>query len=146
VSTDSWYVSISNLRLLRDKEMGFLVGLEANRIVSTQPGYYEQVGNIEGLPEQGLFTHLKGFDIVKVFRTVDKEGRVRHYAMYLPDAEECRQICREDFQRVKAQHWHVEEFFRTVKQQCQAQDFFVRNTQAIKNHIFCVLRAFQRLT
>jgi len=130
---------------LRDKEVGFMVDLEANRIVSTQPGSYEQVGQIADLPQQGLFTHLKSFDLVKVFRTVDKQAHVRHYAMYLSDKEKGSQISRENFEQVKEQHWHVEEFFRTVKQECHAQDFFLRNTQAIKNHIFCVLRAFQRL-
>lgn len=145
ISADSWYASIQNLKFLRNQEVGFMVGLEANRIVSTQPGNYEQVGQIVDLPQQGLFTHLKGFDFVKVFRTVDRQGHVRHYAMYLPDQEQCRQISRKDFEQLKQQHWHVEEFFRTVKQECHAQDFFLRNTQAIKNHLFCVLRAFQRL-
>lgn len=76
---------------------------------------------------------------------MDKQAHVRHYALYLPDKEKCSQIIRENFELLKAQHWHVEEFFRTVKQQGHAQDFFLRNTQAIKNLIFCVLRAFQRL-
>jgi len=146
VSADSWYASVENLKFLRNQEVGFLVGLEANRIVSTTPGSYEQVGKIEDMPQEGLFTHLKGFDFVKVFRTVDTEGHVRHYAMYLPDQQKCSFISREQFKEVKAQHWHVEECFRTVKQECHAQDFFVRSTQAIQNHIFCVLRAFQRLT
>jgi hypothetical protein len=146
VSADSWYASIENLKFLRNQEVGFLLGLEANRIVSTTAGCYEQVGQIEHLPEDGLLTHLKGFDFVKVFRTVDTEDHVRHYAMYLPDRQKCEQISRKQFQQVKAQHWHVEECFRTIKQECHAQDFFVRRTQAIQNHIFCVLRAFQRLT
>ncbi len=38
VSADSWYASIENLKFLRNQEAGFLVGLEANRIVSTAPG------------------------------------------------------------------------------------------------------------
>jgi hypothetical protein len=122
------------------------VGLEANRIVSTTPGGYEQVGKIEDLPQEGLFTHLKGFDFVKVFRTAGTDGRARHCALYLPDRDECRQISRELFKEVKAKHWQVEECFRTIKQECHAQHFFVRQTQAIQNHIFCVLRAFQRLT
>lgn len=146
VSADSWYASIENLKFLRNQEVGFLVGLEADRTVSTTPGYYEQVGRIAHLPQEGLFTHLKGFDFVKVFRTADTDGRVRHYALYLPDQDRCRQIGRELFRQVKAQHWHVEELFRAVKQQCHAQDFFVRSTKAIENHLFCALRAFQRLT
>ena len=146
VSADSWYASVENLKFLRNQEVGFLVGLEANRIVSCAPGRYEQVGRIEALPEQGLFTHLKGFDFVKVFRTVDTDGHARHYAVYLPDQQECGRISRRQFEQVRAQHWHVEEQFRTVRQECHAQHFFVRDTRAIQNHIFCVLRAFQRLT
>ena len=61
VSADSWCASIENLKFLRNQEVGFMVGLEANRTVSSAPGRYEQVGRIEALPEQGLFTHLKGF-------------------------------------------------------------------------------------
>jgi hypothetical protein len=146
VSADSWYASIENLKFLRNQEVGFLVGLEANRIVSTTPGCYEQVGKIEDLPAEGLLTHLKGFDFVKVFRTVDTEGHVRHYAMYLPDKQQCNQISRNQCQEVKACHWNIEKCFRTIKQQCHAQEFFVRTTKAIHNHLFCVLRAFQRLT
>lgn len=71
VTADSWYASVENLKFLRNQEVGFLIGLEANRLVSTVPGQYEQVSQIELLPEEGLFTHLKGFDFVKVFRTVD---------------------------------------------------------------------------
>jgi hypothetical protein len=40
----------------------------------------------------------------------------------------------------------VEECFPTLNQEVLAQHFFVRQTQAIENYIFCVLRAFQRLT
>ncbi|MDB5261771.1 MAG: transposase family protein [Adhaeribacter sp.] len=104
------------------------------------------MGKIEQLPEEELLTHLKGFDFVKVFRTVDRDSHVRHSAMYLPDQEKWEQLSRKQFQEVKAQHWHVKECFRTIKQECHAQDFYVRSFQAIQNHIFCVLRAFQRLT
>lgn len=35
-------------------------------------------------------------------------------------------------------HWQVEEFFRTVKQQCHAQDFFVRNNPGYqKPYLLC---------
>jgi hypothetical protein len=146
VTADSWYASIENLKFLRNMEVGVMMGLEANRIVSTMPHTYEKIGQIENIPEDGLFTHLKGFDFIKVFRTVDTEGHARHYGMYLPDKQNCQHIRKEDFKQVKQQHWHIEECFRTIKQQCHAQNFFLRNTQGIQNHIFCVLRAFQRLT
>lgn len=128
VSADSWYASIEKLKFLRNQEVGFLVGLEATRIISTTAGCYEQVGKIEHLPEEGLLTHLKGFDFVKVFRTVDTDDHVRHYALYMPDQQQCERTTRKQFQELKAQHWHVEECFRTIKQECHAQHFFVRST------------------
>ncbi|QMU27442.1 hypothetical protein HUW48_05040 [Adhaeribacter radiodurans] len=42
-SADSWYASLQNLKFLRKQEVGFLAGLKANRLVSGQPGRYEQV-------------------------------------------------------------------------------------------------------
>lgn len=146
VTADSWYASIENLKFLRNMEVGIMMGLESNRIVSTMPHTYEKIGQLENIPEDGLFTHLKGFDFIKVFRTVDTKAHARHYCMYLPDKQNCQHIKKEGFKRVKTEHWHIEECFRTIKQQCHAQDFFFRSTQAIQNHIFCVLRAFQRLT
>jgi hypothetical protein len=144
VTADAWYSSVENLKFLRNKEVGFLVGLEKNRIVSTTPHLYEPIGNAS-IPEQGLYTHLKGFDFIKVFRTVDSEGHARHYGVYLSDAEKCRAIDRKIFEGLKQQHWHIEQLFRAVKQLVHIGHFFVRRTEAIKTHFYCVLRAFQRL-
>lgn len=144
VSADSWYSSLDNLKFLRNKEVGFLVGLEKNRIVSTAPGQYQQVG--EGaIPEKGLYVHLKGFDFLKVFRTVDTDGQARHYGLYLPDADKCRAAGRELFKELKAGHWNIEQMFRAIKQLVHAGHFFVRRTKAVTTHLFCVLRAFQKL-
>lgn len=80
VTADAWYSSIENLKFLRNKEVGFVVGLEKNRIISTVPHQYEQVGTAT-IAEGGLYTHLKGFDYVKVFRTVNTGDQERHYAL-----------------------------------------------------------------
>ena len=144
-SADSWYSSIENLKFLRNQEVGFLVGLKSNRTVSTQPGRYEQVGEIGDIPEDGLVTHLKGFDFVKVFRTVAPDGDVRHYAVYEANPRQRSRINREVFKQVKELHWHIEQMFRTIKQVCSLESFFVRTVRAVNTHVFCVLRAFQRL-
>jgi hypothetical protein len=47
------------------------------------------------IPEQGLYTHLKGFDFIKVFRTVDQDDHVRHYGIYLMDSEQLRALDKE---------------------------------------------------
>jgi len=144
VTADSWYSSIENLKFLRNKEVGFMVGLEKNRIISTMPHQYEPVGAAT-IGEEGLYTHLKGFDYVKVFRTVDTEDHERHYALYHPNPQMAAALNTAAFKKLKQQHWHIEQAFRAVKQLVHAGHFFVRRTKAIQTHLFCVLRALQRL-
>jgi hypothetical protein len=43
---------------------------------------------------------------------------------------------------VQRQHWGTECYHRALKQLCQAERFFVRWKHAIRNHVFCALRAF----
>jgi hypothetical protein len=83
VPMDSWYSGVDNLKFLRNQEVGILTELENNRIVSTIPPLYEKLQDI-AIPSEGLYSHLKAFDYIKVFRTVDKEGHARHYGIYLP--------------------------------------------------------------
>ena len=144
VTADAWYSSVENLKFLRNKEVGFMVGLEKNRIISTVPHHYEPVGEA-AIGAEGLYTHLKGFDYVKVFRTVDTEDHERYYALYGNEQQPTRLLDTTVFKELKQQHWHIEQAFRAVKQLVHAGHFFVRRTAAIKTHLYCVLRALQRL-
>ena len=83
VSADSGYSGVENLKFLRKKELGFLLALEKNRIVSEQAHDYVAVETVE-LPESGKVIHRREFGFVSVFRTVDKNNAVRHYAQYDP--------------------------------------------------------------
>jgi hypothetical protein len=91
-------------------------------------------------------THLKEFDLVKVFQTVDRENNVRYYAYYCPDRQELAQAGQAEFERAHQDHWQVEVFHRTVKQVCSLERFFVRTDAAIRTHVFGAMRAFVRLT
>lgn len=144
-SADSWYSSIENWKFLRNLEISFLVGLKSNRTVSTKHGRYEQVGEIADIPQDGLVTHLKGFDFVKVFRTVAPDGDVRHYAVYEANSGQRSRLNWEVFKQVKELHGRIEQMFRMIKQVCSLESFFVRTARAVTTHIYCVLRAFQRL-
>lgn len=144
VTMDSWYSSVDNLKFLRNQEVGILTGLENNRLVSTTPHQYEKLQDID-IPPAGLYTHLKGFDFIKVFRTVDIESHARHYGIYLSNTEQLKAADRSFFKHLKKRHWQIEEMFRAVKQLVHAGHFFVRRTTAIKTHLFSVLRAFQKL-
>ena len=144
VTGDTWYSSIDNLKFLRNQKLGFLFGVEKNRTVSNQPGKYQQVGNL-AIPDEGLITHLKEFGFIKLWRKDLKKQDSRHYILYSPDSEKLKRISRKEFMTIHDTHWGIEAFHRAIKQVCGVCRFMVRNTQAIKTHIFCSLQAFVRL-
>ncbi|MEB3124219.1 MAG: transposase [Synechococcales bacterium] len=88
--------------------------------------------------------HLKGFGLVKVFRTVFK-NEFRHYIIYQPDPDKIAEITRTQFMDIHALHWQIESFHRAVKQVANIERFFVRQTVAISNHIFAAISAFVHL-
>ncbi len=65
-----------------------------------------------------------------------RKGDSRHYILYLPDLEKLREISRKEFITIHDTHWGIEAFHRAIKQVCGICKFMVRNTQAIKTHIF----------
>jgi len=144
VTADSWYSSLSNLKFLRDEEISFLVGLKSNRVISNEPHIYQKVGEVD-IPDEGLYTHLKAFGFIKVFRTVDPNGNARHYAMWEPDKSDTLALNKREFEKTKKEHWNVEKLFRLIKQTCGAEKFWVRTKTAVNTHLFSVLRAAQYL-
>ena len=144
VTGDSWYSSVANLKFLRNQKLGFLFGVEKNRIVSNEPGKHQQVKTIE-IPDEGLITHLKEFGLIKLLRKDFRKGDSRHYILYLPNSEKLRDISRQEFITIHDTHWGIESYHRAIKQVCGICKFMVRSTQAIKTHIFCSLQAFVHL-
>lgn len=144
VTGDSWYSGVENLKFLRNQKLGFLFGVEKNRTVSNEPGKYSQVSTLE-IKDEGLITHLKEFGFVKLFRKDFKKEDSRHYIFYLPDAEKLKVISRSEFITIHDTHWGIEAFHRAIKQVCGICRFMVRDSYAIKTHIFCSLQAFVRL-
>lgn len=143
VTGDCWYSSVENFKFMRKHELSFLFSIESNRIISSVKGVYQNVSNVE-IPENGLYTHLKEFGFVKIFRTVDKKSDVRYYAYY--HCERTLGINRKEFEKAHHDHWKIEIFHRISKQSCNIEHFFVRNASSVRTHIFCALRAFIRLS
>lgn len=141
VTGDTWYSSIANLKFLRNHKLGFLFGVKNNRTVSNDPGKYSQVSSLD-IHHEGLITHLKEFGFIKLLRKDFKKGDSRHYILYLPDSEKLQHISRQEFITIHDTHWGIETFHRAIKQVCGICRFMVRNTQAIKTHVFCSLQAF----
>lgn len=144
VTGDSWYSGVENLKFLRNQKLGFLFGVEKNRTVSNGPVKYCRVSSLE-IPEQGLITHLREFGFLKLFRKDFKKEDSRHYILYLPSEEMLGQLTRGEFVTIHDTHWGIESFHRALKQVCGICRFMVRDSHAIKTHIFCSLQAFVRL-
>ncbi len=144
VTTDAWYSSIDNLKLLKHKGLGFMMGIAKNRQVAINGGKYTQVQNLE-IPAQGLVVHLKEFGYVKVFCHTFKNEVDRYYIMYLPNLDATFALTRMEFKQVRAIHWGIECYHRAIKQLCGISRFMVRTTEAIMTHFFCAIRAFTQL-
>ncbi len=85
VTGDSWYSCVSNLKLIKNHQIGLLFALESNRLVSVEKGSWAQVKQLE-TPEDGLMVLLKNFGYVKLFRTTLKD-QISHYISSLPGEE-----------------------------------------------------------
>ena len=143
ITADSWYASVETLKFLRHQELGFLFGIESNRLVSLESGQYTNICNLD-IPEDGLRVHLKQFGTVKVFRTVFKND-YRYYILYLEPLDALEEITRMQFKGLHDLHWSIETFHRAIKQVCNIERFQVRSSDAIRTHIFAALCAFVQL-
>ncbi|WP_442923313.1 IS701 family transposase [Microcoleus sp. A2-D3] len=144
VTGDSWYSGVENLKFLRNQKLDFLFAVKKNRTISSEPQKYCAVGIVD-IPDEGIITHLKEFGFIKLFRKVFKKDDSRHYILYLPNSEKLGQTTRSQFVTIHDIHWGIENFHRAIKQVCGICRFMVRDTNAIKTHIFCSLQAFVKL-
>lgn len=144
VTTDSWYSSQENLKLLKNKQLGFLTGIAKNRSCSIDGKHFTQVQKLQ-IPESGLVVYLKNFGQVKVFLRRFKNETPRYYIMYTPEKDALVSITRAEFREVHSIHWGIECYHRAIKQVCGISRFMVRTTDAIKTHFFSAIRAFTQL-
>ncbi len=84
----------------------------------------------------GRIVHLKGFGMIKVFKTVSTKGDVEYWAT---DDLEIKQAKRKE---LSSTAWGIEEYHRGIKQCCGVERAQVRNARAILSHIQMSIRAF----
>ncbi len=140
---DSWYSSADNLKTVKNHRMGFMFAVESNRTVSTEKGTWVQVQKL-AIPESGLMVWLREFGEVKLFRTPLKD-QLRHYVVFLPNADAYAAFQQTDFQTLHDQHWRIEQYHRMIKQVCNIEKFQVRGKVPILNHIFAALCSYIHL-
>lgn len=144
VTGDSWYSGLMNLKHVRKSELDFLFGVEKDRLVSLEKGSYIKVADIPEFPENGKIVYLKEYGNVRVFRQLFKEA-YRYYIMGVANLDNLDSISYVDFKNSHDIHWQIECYHRALKQVCNIEKFQVRKSHAIRNHIYCALRAFCKL-
>jgi len=138
VAFDSWYSSLENLKLVRDFDWAWLTRLKSNRQVSVQAHQSQAVSELD-IPPAGLSVHLRGYGMVKVFRTVDPHGNADYWATsHLKMTEPQRQL-------VVDRAWLVEVYHRALKQFTGIERGQFRLEPAQRNHIGLAIRAYLRL-
>lgn len=138
---DSWYSSMENLKLIAiDLGWHFFCRLKENRLVNPTGARKgnKPISEVD-VPHKGIIVHLKGFGMIKVFRTVSKDGDIEYWAT---DNLEMNEKTREE---LSGQGWGIEEYHRGVKQCCGIERAQVRKAISILNHIHMSIRAFLRL-
>jgi len=135
---DSWYSSLDNLKLLRSLGWQWLARLKGNRLVDPDRSGNVPVEKVE-IPEEGRVVHLRSYGLVRVFRSVSRDGDAEHWAT---DDLEMRE---EERKALSSQGWGIEEYHRGVKQCCGIERAQVRGAWAQLNHLAYSVRAFIRL-
>ena len=138
VAFDSWYSSLDNLKLVRGFGWDWLTRLKSNRQVSLRAGQQQAVSAL-AIPPGGLTVHLRGYGLVKVFRTVDPHGNADFWAtnrLEMTEAQRAVYAQRADL---------VETYHRALKQFTGIERGQFRLERAQRNHIGLALRAYLRL-
>lgn len=107
VLADSWYSSLDNVKCIRSLGWDWAMGLKKNRIVNRG----DTLGKLT-IPEDGLEVHLRGYDMIKVFRFVAKNGRTDYLGTSILD------ISRDKLKVYWQMRWQIEVFHRELKQTC----------------------------
>lgn len=73
------------------------------------------------------------------------KDQLRHYVVFLPDANAYDAFTQTEFQKLHDPHWHIGQYHRLIKQVCNIEKFQVRSKAAILNHIFAALCSYVHL-
>lgn len=138
VMFDSWYSGLDNLKLLRKQRWDWLCRLKSNRQVNPKGSGNVRIDSLTFFSE-GNVVHLKGYGVVKVFRSDAPNGDAQYWATSQLD------MTPEQFEHYARRAWVIETYHRAIKQCVGIEKAQVRSSQAQRNHILLALRAFLRL-
>jgi putative transposase len=135
---DSWYAGLADLQQVRGFGRTFLARLMANRLVRLESGPPTAVGRLP-VPAAGVVVWLPGFGLVKVFRTVARDGDAAYWVTNDPGLGEEGRLAYAELAG------SVAEYHRGLKPHTGVERCQVRHAQAQRNHIGWAIRALVRL-
>jgi Transposase DDE domain len=145
ITFDNAYASWDNFRLLDRYKVDCLFSLGLDQQLYLR-GQRVQVSELPFQNKQGKMVDCLLVGTIKIFQQRnDRFQEPRHYAFYSHDPNRLQKYTRQQFRRLRAQHWGIERYHRCIKQNCCIEKFTVRKPQAVLNHIFCSLLAFCQL-
>jgi hypothetical protein len=138
---DSWYASVTNLKLIAFLQMIFIAPIKENRLVSlsSEQGYIH-VQDIDWTPQRltyGVSVKLKELPFrVRLFKVVATNGDIDWIITNAPEP----QLTAQDVQDENALRWHIEQFHRELKQLTGSEKCQCRKARSQRNHLgYCYL-------
>jgi hypothetical protein len=139
VSFDSWYSGLENLKIVESFGWRWLTRLKCNRLVSPD----RAIGNVPveslEISGEGLIVHLKGYGMIKIFKTVVRNDDVAYWGTNKLEMNELERL------KVAEWAWMIEVYHHALKQCCGTEKCQARLSIAQRNHIGLSIRAFLRL-
>ena len=138
---DSWYSGLDNLKGVRELGWHFLTRLRSNRKVNPDRSGLVAVKDVPTTGSAaGRIVWLRGFGLVRLFRTVSKDGRAEQYW-----ATSRLGMTAAERERYERKAWSIESYHRNLKQHCGAERSQVRSAIGQGNHLLLSVRAYLRL-
>ena len=128
---DAWYLSLKNLKAIRDHGWVWVSNLRKRRIVNRG----ESLGDIE-IPDEGLSVHLRGYGWVTVFKFEAKNGRIDYITTNMQNSTH------DEIEAIMKARWSIEVYHRELKQTCGIERCQARTGQAQRNHICLAIKVW----
>lgn len=135
---DSWYATLENLKHIDNSGWKWITRLPHNRIVSEKAHEQKHLDQLN-IPAAGLIVHLRGYGMIKIFKTVSEEKSVEYLAT------NNLILSASAMERIYGKRWKIEEYHQGLKQQCGIAKCQARGGRAQRNHIWCAVYAFLML-
>ena len=135
---DGWYASLENLKQIRGHGWPWITRLKGNRQVTPEDRVSRPLDEV-AFGVSGVIVHLRGYGLIRVFRTDDPHGVAEYWATSDIGLDAGMR------QHYAELSFAIENYHRDLKQNCGVERCQVRSERAQRNHIGFSLRAFLRL-